>query len=120
MKKQRSTTMRKRGLSNVDRDNIKRFKLNTSASLQQEFEKQIKSKRKKETGKDKFSKPPVLENIKGKPFLNGLKVKVPRGKKRHHFDSSSSTSQGNRSPEEIVNMFSGFDYNLEPKNDHNE
>jgi len=56
MIKQQSS-VRKRGLSNVDRENIKNYKLNTSASLQKEFDKKLKEIRNMHKGTQKGKKP---------------------------------------------------------------
>jgi hypothetical protein len=66
-----STTLRKRGLSNVDMQNIKTYKLNTSASLQNEFDKRLKERKGNKNPLDLSALQPKLNDIKGNAYFNG-------------------------------------------------
>jgi len=123
MMKQQSS-VRKRGLSNVDQENIKNYKLNTSASLQMEFDKRIKEIRLQHKGaikgKNKATKPQMASlqvpkvEVRGKAYLNGEKIKAKKPQKhkmRQAIDTSSSNSAGSicKDPNDL---FKGFEYSV--------
>ena len=100
-----TTTLRKRGLSNVDKCDVKNYKLNTSASLQNEFDKRLKEmKRNKNQGFD-MSTLKLNEVRKGNAYFNGQKVKPTKRKKNKITKGNSSVSSKNKE-----DPFRGFEY----------
>lgn len=106
---------RKRGLSNVDIGNLRTFKVNTSAALQQEFDRVLKDRREliknpknlnRETAK-KHAKPKGKgDNNHGtkraKLYLNGEKIK-PKNDPFKNFDFFGGGSPRNNNDQVNLN-----------------
>ena len=88
----------------MDKCDVKNFKLNTSASLQNEFDKRLKE-RKRNKGLDLSALQPKLHDIKGNAYFNGQKVKPTKRKKNRATKGNSSVSSKNKE-----DPFRGFEY----------